>query len=172
MTTITRFLQVFALGTWVGSIVFLSFVVAPGAFATLPTRDQAGAVVGMALARLHVLGYVAGAVYLVVTAFRGRSAAALARPAVLVVVLMLALTLVSQQWVSPRLASLRVEMGSVHGEQGRTIHGEQGRTLDRTLADHPLRVEFNRLHQLSVLLETCVLLLGVAGLFLTVRKGP
>ncbi len=162
MTTIARFLQVFALGTWVGSIVFLSFVVAPGAFATLPTRDQAGAVVGMALARLHVLGYVAGAVYLVVTAFRGHSAAALARPAVLVVVLMLALTLVSQQWVSPRLASLRVEMGSVHGEQGRT--------MDRTLADHPLRVEFNHLHQLSVLLETCVLLLGVAALFLTLRN--
>jgi uncharacterized membrane protein len=55
MSSVLRFVQVFALGTWLGAIIYLSFVVAPGAFATLGSRDQAGAFVGMALGRLHHL---------------------------------------------------------------------------------------------------------------------
>ncbi len=153
MTTITRFLEVFALGTWLGGIIYLSFVVAPGAFATLDSRDQAGALVGLVLARLHLLGWIAGLVYLAAAVARAKSAAALARPAALAVILMLLLTLASQ-WVSPRMAALRAQMGSV----------------DRTPADNPLRIEFNRLHKISVRLEGAVLLLGIAALFLTVRE--
>ena len=153
MTTITRFLEVFALGTWVGGIIYLSFVVAPGAFATLASRDQAGALVGLILARLHLLGWIAGLVYLGAAVARGKSAAALARPAALAVILMLLLTLASQ-WVSPRMTALRAQMGSV----------------DQTPMDNPLRVEFNRLHKISVRLEGAVLLLGIAALFLTVRE--
>ncbi len=153
MTTITRFLEVFALGTWLGGIIYLSFVVAPGAFAALGSRDQAGALVGLILARLHILGWIAGLVYLAAAVARAKSAAALARPAALAVILMLLLTLASQ-WVSPRMADLRAQMGSV----------------DRTPADNPLRMEFNRLHKISVRLEGAVLLLGIAALFLTVRE--
>jgi uncharacterized membrane protein len=153
MTTITRFLEVFALGTWLGGIIYLSFVVAPGAFATLGSRDQAGALVGLVLARLHILGWIAGLVYLAAAVARTKSAAALARPAALAVVLMLLLTLASQ-WVSPRMTALRAQMGSV----------------DRTPADNPLRIEFNRLHRISVHCELGVLLLGIAALFLTVRE--
>ena len=50
MSTLLRFLQFFSLGTWVGSIVFFGAVVAPGAFTVLSNRDQAGALVGLALA--------------------------------------------------------------------------------------------------------------------------
>ena len=42
MTSTLRFIEIFALGTWVGSIIFLSFVVAPGAFGVFGSRDQAG----------------------------------------------------------------------------------------------------------------------------------
>ena len=35
MNSILRFVQVFALGTWVGSIIYLSFVVTRGAFGVL-----------------------------------------------------------------------------------------------------------------------------------------
>ena len=153
MATITRFLEVFALGTWVGGIIFLSFVVAPGAFAALGSRDEAGALVGLVLARLHILGWIAGLVYFVAAFARAKSAAALGRPAALAVVLMLFLTLGSQ-WVSPRMTALRAQMGSV----------------DRTPADNPLRLEFNRLHRISVHCELGVLLLGIAALFLTVRE--
>jgi len=142
MSTILRFFQFLSLGTWVGSILYLSFVVAPGAFATLGSRDLAGAVVGMALSRLHLLGLLA------------RSLSALGSAAALLVVLMLVLTLISQYGVSPRLAALRVEMGSV----------------DATPQDNRLRVQFNRLHRASVQLEVAVLLAGLVALFLTVRE--
>jgi uncharacterized membrane protein len=154
MNTILRFLEVFALGTWLGGILYLSFAVAPGAFGTLGSRDQAGALVGLVLGRLHIFGVIAGIVYLVAALVLARSLAALARPAALAVILMVVLTAASQWGVSSRMAALRTEMGSV----------------DRTPVESPLRAEFDRLHKISVRLEGSILLLGIAALFLTVRE--
>ncbi len=154
MSTILRYLEFLSLGTWVGSIVYLSFIVAPGAFATLGSRDQAGAVVAMALGRLHILGLIAGLLFLASRVALVRSLSGLATSAALVVMVMLLLTLVSQQWVGARMAHLRLEMGSV----------------ERTPTDHPLRIQFNRLHRASVQLELAVLLAGLAALFLAVRE--
>ncbi|MGB0034312.1 MAG: DUF4149 domain-containing protein [Candidatus Acidiferrales bacterium] len=156
MTHILRFVQVFALGTWLGAIIYLSFVVAPGVFGTLANRDQAGAVVGLVLGRLHHLGVIAAVIYLVAGLGLGRSLKALIQPAALGVILMLLLTLASQRLVTPRLASLRTDMVSV----------------DATPRDNPLRIEFDRLHRISVQLEGAVLVIGIVALFLTVRaKG-
>jgi len=157
MTTILRFLEVLALGTWVGAIVFLSFVVAPGAFATLATREQAGAVVGMALTRLHILGYVAGALALAARGLRLRSASALIGPVGIAIILML--MLVSQQFISARMADLRAQMAAAHG------------SIDATPKDDTLRVEFGRLHGASTLMELAVLLLGLTALFFVVRSN-
>jgi hypothetical protein len=41
-----------------------------------------------------------------------------------------------------------------------------------TPKDSPLRVEFDRLHGVSVKLEGATLLIGFASLFLTVRSTP
>jgi len=157
MTTILRFLEVLSLGAWVGGILFLSVAVAPAAFAILPTREQAGALVGMALTRLHILGYVAGAVFLVSRMARLRGMTGLASLAAAAVILMLLLTVVSQHLVSPRLADLRAHMKAEFG------------SVDATPQGHALRAEFGRLHGVSALLELAVLLVGVAALFLTVR---
>ena len=46
MTNLLRALEFLGLSLWLGSDVFLSFVVAPGAFRILASRDQAGAMVG------------------------------------------------------------------------------------------------------------------------------
>jgi uncharacterized membrane protein len=154
MSTLLRYLEFLSLGVWVGGIVFLSFVVAPGAFATLGSRDQAGAVVGMALGRLHLLGLVAGIVFLVARIALAKSLSALGSAAALLVVLMLVLTIVSQYSVSPRMANLRAEMGSV----------------ERTPAESPLRTEFDRLHHWSVRLEAGVLLAGLAALLFAIRE--
>jgi uncharacterized membrane protein len=152
-----RFLQVFALGTWVGAGLFLSFAVAPGAFATLDTREQAGAVVGMALGRLHIYGLAAGAVYLAATLLLEPRLAVLLRTAAQLVILMMVLTLVSQYVVTPRMADLRAELAAAHG------------SIDRTPAEHPARQAFGRLHGVSSALELAVLLAGLAALYLTVR---
>jgi len=152
MATLVRFLQFFALGTWVGSILYFGAIVAPAAFTVL-TEDQAGALVGVTLGRLHLLGIIAGAIYLLVTALWGRSAAALLRPAPLLVFLMLVATFVSQFWVIATMDGLRAQMGSVAA----------------TPAGNALRASFDRLHRLSVNLEMAVLVAGLIALFLTSR---
>ncbi len=68
MTNILKFVQVFALGTWVGSIFYFSAAVAPGAFRVLPSQDLAGVLVEFTLRRLHTLGVVAGIVFLLASA--------------------------------------------------------------------------------------------------------
>jgi hypothetical protein len=151
MSHTLRFLQVFALGTWVGSIVYFVVVVTRGAFAVL-SRDQAGLLVGFTLSGLHELGIIAAVVYLVAALALGRSLQALVQPAALGVILMLLLTLYSQRIVIPRMAVLRTEMGSV----------------DTTPGTDPRRAEFDKLHAISVRLEGGVLLIGLAALFLTV----
>ncbi|MEP6999689.1 MAG: DUF4149 domain-containing protein [bacterium] len=50
------------LAAWLGAAIFVAAVVAPAAFAVLPTRILAGAVVGRALPVLFTLGVLIGAV--------------------------------------------------------------------------------------------------------------
>jgi uncharacterized membrane protein len=149
-----RTIEFLGLSLWLGSDVFLSFVVAPGAFSILGSRDQAGAMVGFALGRMHFIGVVCGIVILVARLLRTRTFASLVAPAALCVVLMIALTVVSQHAVSPKMAALRTQMGSIQA----------------TAADNPLRMEFDRLHQRSVMLESGVLLAGFAAMYLLVRE--
>jgi uncharacterized membrane protein len=153
MNSVLKFVQVFALGTWIGSIMYLSFIVAPGAFATLKDREQAGALVGYSLSRLHLVGMILGLLYLVTAFVLVRAVKDLVTPAILGVVLMIALTAFSQTKVTSRMHDLRVQMVSV----------------DATPKDSPLRVEFDHLHEWSVRLEVAVLLIGIASLFFTVR---
>jgi uncharacterized membrane protein len=153
MNSVLKFVQVFALGTWIGSIMYLSFIVAPGAFATLKDREQAGALVGYSLSRLHLVGMILGLLYLVTAFVLVRAVKDLVNPAILGVALMIALTAFSQTKITSRMHELRVQMVSV----------------DATPKDNPLRVEFDHLHEWSVRLEVAVLLIGIASLFFTVR---
>jgi Domain of unknown function (DUF4149) len=154
MTTFLRTIEFLFLGLWLGSDVFLSFVVAPGAFSVLASRDQAGAIVGYSLSRMHMAGIVCGLVFLVARLIRTRTFGSFVAPAALCVVVMIALTAISQLTVSPRMAGLRVQMGSIQG----------------TAADSPLLAEFSRLHSVSVSLESGVLLAGFAAMYLLVRE--
>jgi Domain of unknown function (DUF4149) len=152
VTATMRFLQFLSLGCWLGSIIFF-IVFTQGIFSVMPTKDLAGLIVGYSLARLHILGIVAGCVYLLSTAILEKSVAALARPAALLVFVMILCTMASQYGVIARMDLLRAQMGSV----------------DATSADNPLRMAFDRLHQYSVRLESVVLFSGLAALFLTAR---
>lgn len=157
MSTLLRAVEFLCLGLWLGSDAFLSFVVAPGAFSVLASRDQAGALVGHALGRMHFLGMVCGIIFLLARYMRTRGLASLGAPAVLCVVLMMALTAISQFTVSPRMARLRRQMGSI----------------EATVRDSPLLAEFRQLHGVSVALEGGVLVAGLVGIFLLVRElGP
>ena len=156
MSNIFRALEFLGLSVWLGSDIFLSFVVAPGAFRVLaPNRDQAGAVVGFALTKMHLIGIGCGVVVLLVRMLRTKSVSSLAGPAAICVMLMILLTAISQLTVTPKMAALRTQMGSIQA----------------TAADSPLLAEFGRLHQISVSFESGVLLAGVACVFLMVRES-
>src|SRR6202158_5710428 len=154
MSTLLRTIEFLGLSLWLGSDVFLSFVMAPGAFRILASRDQAGAMVGYGLWSMHMIGVVCGIAILLARLLRTRTFASLATPVALCVVLMMLLTVVSQHAVSPKMASRRVQMGSIQA----------------TAADSPLLAEFGRLHRISVTLESGVLLAGLAGIYLMVKE--
>jgi hypothetical protein len=150
MKSVARFLQALALGTWVGSIIYFVAVVTRGAFAVL-TPDQAGPLIAITLAGLHQVGMIAALAYLVAAA--AISIKALLRPPALCVILMLVLTVASQRLIISRMETLRREMISV----------------ESTPPADPRRAEFDKLHTISVDLESAVLLFGLAALFLTAR---
>jgi hypothetical protein len=150
-----RFIQALALGTWVGSIIYFIAVVTRGAFAVL-TPDQAGPLIAFTLAGLHEVGVIAALAYLIAAAAIARSIKTLRRPASLGVLVMLFLTLASQRIVIPRMETLRHEMISV----------------ESTPPSDPRRAEFDRLHGISVDLESAILVIGLAALFLHARDRP
>src|SRR5580698_759649 len=154
MTSFLRFLQVLALGAWLGAIFYFSAVVAPSAFAVLPTKDLAGTLVGQSLSRLHAMGLILAIVFLIAGGAIAGSIRVFSKPAMIGVVVMVLLTAISQNNVTHRLNELRTAMGSV----------------EKTPADDPRRAEFDRLHSLSVGLEGAVLLIGLASLYFTVRS--
>jgi hypothetical protein len=153
MRSTARLLQFFALGTWVGSILYFSLVVAPGAFRTLPNPDQAAALIGYSIGQLHVAGIVLGVISLVAAMLGAKSVRALGSSASICVFLMVILTAISQYTVVARMETLRLEMGSVWA----------------TPPEHPMRIAFDRLHGVSFWLEVIVLLSGIAALYLTAR---
>jgi len=154
MSSILRTIEFLALSLWLGSDVFLSFVVAPGAFRILGSRDAAGAMVGYSLTRMHLGGIALGILLLFVRLIRTRTFASLATPAGICVAVMVVLTAISQFTVSQKMAALRVQMGSIQA----------------TAADNPLLAEFTKLHRVSVSLESGVLLAGIAAIYFLVRE--
>jgi uncharacterized protein DUF4149 len=153
MSNALRTIEFLCLGVWLGGVCLLSFVVAPGAFSILGNRDVAGSMVAYTLGRAHFIGIGAGIIYLVANFLNSSSLPNIARLAAIAVIIMLLLTVFSQFYVMAHLAELRTQMGSV----------------DRTPATDPLRMEFDKLHKWSVWVESAVLLLGIAAVYLTVR---
>src|SRR5271165_4519140 len=150
MQALLRTIEFLSLSLWLGADAFLSFVVAPGAFAILGNRDAAGMMVGFSLARLHFAGIFLGLIFLIARLARTHTFASFTSATALSVVLMVILTAASQFTVSPRMENLKKEMVSVQN----------------TPEDDPRRVEFNKLHHRSVFYEGAVLLIGLAGMYL------
>jgi uncharacterized membrane protein len=155
MQTILRSIEFLSLSLWLGADAFLSFVVAPGAFRLLGSRDLAGMFVGYSLARVHFAGIFLGLLFLIARFVRTRDFASFATAAAFCVVLMVVLTATSQITVSNRMENLKKQMVSVQN----TPEGD------------PRRVEFSRLHHTSVAFESAVLLLGLATMFLLVKEA-
>jgi hypothetical protein len=143
-----------SLVVWIGGLIFFAVVVAPAAFAVLPTRHIAGSLVGRTLGILHWMGIFSGLVFLTSSLLfsqltRGTPHAFAARN--IFIVLMLALTLVSQFGIIPRMDTLRAGMGEI----------------DSVPPDNPARAQFDALNLWSTRAEGGVLLLGLVAIYLT-----
>ncbi len=157
--SIVRFLMLLSLVVWIGGIAFFAFVLAPTVFhpGILPSRQLAGAVVSRSLGILHWMGIACGAIFLITSVIDSQVAngtPALFSARNLLVFAMILLTLISVFAISTRMLDLRNQMVFI----------------DNVPHDDARRVEFNRLHVWSTRLESTVLLLGLAVIFLTSRR--
>ena len=148
-----RFLMLLSLVVWIGGIVFFA-IMAPTAFHVLPTRLLAGTLVGNLLTKLHWIAIVSAVVYLMSSVaynyITDGTAHVFAMRHVLICG-MLALTLVSQFWITPRMIALRAQVAN----------------FDATTLNDAARVQFDALHVWSTRLEVAVLLLGLVVVYMT-----
>jgi len=150
-----RYLMLLSLIVWIGGLIFFAFVLAPTAFSVLPSRHLAGTVVGRSLGALHWMGIVSAIIFLASSILysqltKGSPHFFAARN--VLICLMLALTLISQFGIIPRMDTLRASIG-----------GE----IDSVPADNPARMQFDALHVWSTRVEGGVFLLGLVVVYLT-----
>ena len=152
-----RALMLLCLIVWIGGIIFFAFVLAPIVFTVLPTNELAGNVVNPSLTRLHWIGVFVAIIFLLCSLLHNRLKHAQLRvfsASHVLLAIMLALTLISQLSVIPRMQSLRSSMG----------------VIDSVSPSDARRVEFDQLHVWSTELEGGVLLLGLGVVVLTARR--
>jgi hypothetical protein len=141
--------SVVLLAAWLGSAVLVAAVVAPAAFAVLPSRTLAGALVGRVLPVLFWSGMVVGVAVALVTwsmPARGwRTSAALA---------LAASCAAAQLVVAPRIERVRIQIGGA---------------VDALDPGDPRRQAFGRLHGMSVAWMGVGMLAALLCLLLLVR---
>src|SRR6185437_7152022 len=151
-----RFLMLLALAVWLGALVFFPFVAAT-AFSALPSTHMAGLVVRGSLLNLHTMGFVCGVVFLICSLIYNRlllgRSKALAFSHILIV-LMLALTAISQFRIIPQMEALRLTAGEIN----------------QLASSNPVRVQFESLHVWSTRVEGAVLALGIILLYVTANR--
>jgi len=141
-----------ALSAWLGAAVLTAAVVAPAAFAVLPNRTLAGALVGRVLPVLFYAGAAVGAL----AALLGRTTPSpIAR--LVASAIMIATCLAAQLLVAPRIERVRAAAG---------------RPIDELAVGDRLRADFGRLHGASVMLLGVAAIAGAAALVLTLRAVP
>jgi uncharacterized membrane protein len=149
-----RYLMLLSLVVWLGGLIFFAFVLAPAAFSVLPTRHLAGSMVGRSLGTLHWMGIFSGLIFLASSTIYSRLSKGMPHVFAgrhILICLMLALTVISQFGIVPRMDTLRASIGEI----------------DSVPLNNPARMQFDTLHVWSVRVESGVLLLGLVVVYLT-----
>lgn len=152
MRTLIGGLHAVAVGGWLGAAALAGFVVAPAAFATLPSRAAAGSFVGGILGPVNLWCAVAGAVACAAVAVRGGR---FVGPRWATGALLLASGIVS--------IVLRVRIGAFRDAMG---------PIDALPEGSPDRSAFAVLHAMSMTVMLGGMLLAAASLFLEAAAQP
>mgnify|MGYP001565406764 FL=1 len=145
-----RFIYLFSLVIWIGSILFFSFFAAPSIFKVLP-RETAGEVVGDIFPKYWMIGYISGivsilSVIIIYIKEKGNYTAIIS-----VLAIMTILTFYS---------------GMAVGQKARAIKAEIKITEDASKKEG-LKKEFSTVHRKSAILNGIILALGIILIFLT-----
>ncbi len=143
MQTLINYIYLLSLVCWLGSIIFFSFVAAPGIFKTLE-REKAGELVGVIFPKYSFIGYVCGVLALA-TLLSGSGNIPVVQLAL--VLGMTACTVFAGRVIGPRARDLKARIKA---------EPENGEAL---------RLRFKSLHGWSVRLNAAVLLMGLVLLW-------
>ena len=142
---------------WLGAALFFSFAVAQSAFAVLPSREMAGAIVNRTLAIVNCSGIITGLILLATSFFRRQS---VSRTKLWIeqfsLLLLTACCAVGQFVIAAKLRSLREQIG---------------RPIDEIGAGDPLRIAFNDLHGYSVMILSAALVAAISAFFLLAKRA-
>ncbi|MFQ5882480.1 MAG: DUF4149 domain-containing protein [Candidatus Methylomirabilales bacterium] len=144
-------------GIWLGAMLFLTFALAPTAFAILESRQQAGDLVAATLNILYLSGYIVGPLLVFLSLVTGplsRRLLWVLRTTLLALITVS--TIISREVVGAKLLNLRRSMGVL---------------IEQVPPDDPLRLLFHQWHQFSVLLMLFSIAAAAAVLLLIFFEG-
>jgi len=147
---IARFLHLFTLVSWQGSLIFFSFFAAPAIFKTLP-RESAGDVVGRIFPRYWVMGYLCSAISLITLIYLSYIDKAFPKERIILLVIMTIITFYSGLSIGKKARAIKADM----------------RMAEKGGAKDALRKRFKKIHALSASLNMLVFVLGVFLIYYT-----
>jgi hypothetical protein len=158
MRTAIRAIILLLIVLWLGGVLFFP-IVAASAFSSISDTHAAGTIVAKCLRILHYEGLASGAlivIFLMVAQINDALPRTVA-PAIIITLIMLALTAFSQFSIIPRMESYRIAAGGA---------------IDAVPPTDPNRIAFNKLHGTSVHVEEGVLLGGIVLVVLIAANYP
>lgn len=158
MVVLVRWVYVVALGVWLGTVVFFSFIGAPAIFRTFgeEQRAEAGRVVGAIFPGYYRIGYVCGAALLVasvILAVKERTGAGAWLASIVLTAVMLGAGSYAGMVIQPRAHQLRLQ-------------------LHEPEAAPTVQLAFERLHRRAVQLNAVILLGGLVLAGLVAARLP
>lgn len=149
-------LRLLLVGLWLGAAVFF-IGVAQSAFAVLPQRELAGAVVNRTLTILNFSGLAIAVFALLLSFVAVRNANRIMLWLDRVLLLIVAVACAAGQFIIGFwIASVRAQLG--------------GRPIDEVAADDPLRVQFNQLHDYSQWVLSAAMVAGLIAFFVIANR--
>ncbi len=147
-------LRLLFLGLWLGAAVFF-IGAAQAAFAVLPSRELAGAVVGRDLLIVNIAGIVIGLLSLAFSFIKNGASALWSWTERLLLVLLTVACAGGQFVINLWMDSLKAQIG---------------KPIDEAAADDPLRIQFDQLHQYSTWIFLAAIAAALIAFFLIGRE--
>ena len=155
MQVTLRFLYLLSIVFWIGTIFFFSSSVAPSVFKILP-KQMAGEVISSIFPKYYLVAYICGGIALITSILSWLIGSHLSGISyllrVIILVIMIGLSIFAGAVIRPQALEVRAQMRSLVEDSPQYTE---------------VQARFNKLHKQSVIMNSVVLLLGFAIVFIT-----